>query len=126
MHYQVADVLSRPKSFFGLVAHKGVVVGHDAVFHNTPLRGEHISSSREFADGKMVTIVRRHPNVASKQAILRRIRHQLAEPRAHHPTAYNCEHSVSRALGLPVQSEQLQTWVKVAGVLALALLASRA
>ena len=126
MHYELADVVSRPKSAFDLIAHKGIVVGFDAVFHNTPERGEHISTLREFANGKRVSIIKRHPHPAQRHAILRRIRQQLAAPRGHDVFGYNCEHSVSRVLGLPAQSEQLRTWLAFAAIATLAMAASRA
>ena len=46
--YQPGDIVARRK---WLVMHKGVVLGDGRILHNTPWRGEHVSSEREFRAG---------------------------------------------------------------------------
>jgi hypothetical protein len=49
------DVVSRPK---GPVTHVGVVVDGGGVLHNTPGRGEHVSSVAAFAAGRPLRVER--------------------------------------------------------------------
>lgn len=120
----IGDQIARPK-INGLVDHVGIVVAPNVVFHNSPERGEHVSTVRDFAGNKPIRIVDRHANTKTWQATRTRIDHQLTSPRAYALTSYNCEHSVSHALGHPPHSKQLQAWLAVIGLGTLLVLACR-
>ena len=53
MTYLPGDILSRRK---GVVMHRGVALGNGQVLHNTPSRGEHISSVEEFRAGQRLHV----------------------------------------------------------------------
>jgi hypothetical protein len=98
------DVVSRPK---GPVTHVGVVVDGGGVLHNTPGRGEHVSSVAAFAAGRPLR-VERHAESD---------RHRLAAaasghgPRGrYHLLANNCEHLVSRVRDGRADSPQVSVW----------------
>ena len=42
------DILLRRKGF---VLHKGIALGNGRVFHNTPIKGEHVSTEEHFRAG---------------------------------------------------------------------------
>jgi hypothetical protein len=120
---RVGDVISRPK--LGVVDHLGIVVGFDRVLHNTPERGEHVSSFREFALGQPVKLVSRAKSVAEAWEVVQRAGVILSKPKQWSLT-HNCEITVAKAQGLPLQSKQLAGWAVAGAVIGLALLASRA
>ena len=88
--YLPGDVVSRRK---GPVMHRGVVLGDGRVLHNTPGRGEHISSFESFSAGRKVRVQRR--TLAQRDAALARAARWRARP--YHLLRNNCEHTVSRA-----------------------------
>lgn len=99
----VGDLLMRPKAL-GIVEHVGIIVGADAVYHNTPERGEHVSSVAEFAAGKPVNAVATGVEPAS---VLNRVQGALSRPKKYCPVTRNCEHSVSEVLLGIAKSPQL-------------------
>ncbi|MEM9623918.1 MAG: hypothetical protein AAF993_19915 [Pseudomonadota bacterium] len=108
-HIRAGDVLSRRK---GLVMHRGVALGHDRVLHNTPARGEHISSVAEFRAGRRLYVESGH--AASR---LRAQREQHRQPAGdYHILRNNCEHTVSRVTDGRAHSPQLRGWVMGAGL----------
>lgn len=112
-HYVVGAELSRPKGL-GLISHKGVALPGWRVLHNTPLRGEHISSFEDFAQGEQVTAV--PPVPGTEVATVIRCLRIAANPRPYSFASWNCEHTVSVAKGLPPASQQLLFWGCVLGV----------
>jgi len=120
--YLAGDVLSRRK---GLVMHRGIALGDGRVLHNTPGRGEHISTEREFANGQRVrvesaTYAERKRSLAHAAYVERR-----QSPRAYHLFGNNCEHTVHRANSGDAHSPQLRGWVAGVGLAAVALAVTR-
>jgi hypothetical protein len=91
---RIGDVLSRPKAL-SFVEHFGVVIGTDRVLHNTPEKGEHVSSVAQFAAGENLTVHRREVHVMS---LLARTQHVLTKPRRYNLLTRNCEHTLSEVL----------------------------
>ena len=84
------DIIRRPK---GPVWHWGVWL-FSGVLHNTPEKGEHISTLEEFRDGKPIEIIR--PPTINRYEIIHR-----AQSIASHPSSYqylwrNCEHTINQ------------------------------
>ena len=120
--YLAGDVLSRRK---GLVMHRGIALGDGRVLHNTPVRGEHISTEREFANGQRVRV--ESATYAERQ---RALAHAAYVERRHSPRRYhlfgnNCEHTVHRANSGDARSPQLRGWVAGVGLAAVALAVTR-
>ncbi len=118
MAYRPGDIIGRRK---GIVLHKGVYLGAGQVLHNTPGRGEHVTSLEEFADGKRVTLVR---------AACDESRHRAASAaprsdRRYNLFTHNCEHTASRVTLGRAESPQLRGWVAGIGVAALAFVVTR-
>lgn len=113
--FRTGEVIWRPK---GLVRHRGVVVGDGWVLHNTPGRGEHVSTLAEFAAGRTVRRERTPP--APDPVALARARVERSG-RRYHLLYNNCEHTVSRVTEGRSRSPQLLGWVAgvVAGAVAL-------
>lgn len=88
---QIGDLVTRPK-VGGIVNHVGVVVGPDAVAHNTPGKGEHLSTLEEFAAGQPVTV---HPTGADQAGVLARACSVISRPKPYNPFWRNCQHTVS-------------------------------
>jgi hypothetical protein len=106
----------------GLVHHVGILRPDGLVVHNTPARGEHISSMPEFAEGAPI-----HDGGVIPAAHLPILRNNLRiasrQPRQYDAINNNCEHFVTKLLGIAPISPQLQTFATIAiGVLALGLL----
>jgi len=87
----IGDLLFRPK-FFGFMKleHVGVVVPQNMVLHNTPERGEHVSTVQEFAAGQAVRVQKTGSNSAD---VLSRANKVLADPKRYNPAFRNCEHT---------------------------------
>jgi len=120
--YLAGDVLSRRK---GLVMHRGIALGDGRVLHNTPGRGEHISTEREFANGQRVrvesaTYAERQRSLAHAAYVERR-----RSTRAYNLFDNNCEHTVHRANSGDARSPQLRGWVAGVGLAAVALAVTR-
>ena len=113
----IGDLLVRPKAL-GIVDHIGVAIGTDAVFHNTPERGEHVSSIAEFAAGKAVNAV---PTGAEPVSVLNRVHRALTKPKKYCPVSRNCEHSVTEVLSGIAKSPQLVGVLVIVAILAVIL-----
>lgn len=116
--YLPGDVLSRRK---GPIMHRGVVLDDGRVLHNTPGRGEHISSVHDFSNGHKVRVERR--SYAQRQAALARA--ERWRPRPYHLLNNNCEHTVSRAGTGRSDSPQLRGWIYGLGLAGAALVTTR-
>ena len=110
---QPGDIVARRK---GLVMHKGLVLRDGRILHNTPRRGEHVSSWQEFSAGRRV-------------AVSRPVRSVVADPpnqrRGYHLLRNNCEHTVSRAMSGEAESPQLRSWAVGIGVATVAFAITR-
>lgn len=106
--YQPGDILVRRK---GVVMHKGIALSGGRVLHNTPLRGEHVSSEREFRAGRRLW-VKKQDGEARRRAL------DGAEQASGRYNLFtnNCEHTVNRATLGQASSPQLQAWVAGAGL----------
>ena len=109
MTYLPGDILSRRK---GLVMHRGVALGNGQVLHNTPSRGEHISTVEEFRAGQRLHVERR------SWSQRRRALDQASRYRGRHYRLFtnNCEHTATRVAGDRARSPQLRGWVLGLGV----------
>jgi hypothetical protein len=116
------DIVSRRK---GVVMHRGIALGDGRVLHNTPFKGEHISSEEEFRAGQRLHVTRMD-RAARQRALLHA--EMDAGGRRYSLLDNNCEHTVSRAIGAEPDSPQLREWVVglVAGAALLALTRSPA
>lgn len=102
MRYLTGDVVARRK---GLVMHHGVVLSDGRVLHNTPRRGEHISTLDDFRRGRRVYRVGR-AGVGMASLV------PAAVPLRHYNLfTNNCEHTVSRLTEGRPRSGQLRGWV---------------
>jgi hypothetical protein len=90
----VGDILTRPK-LQGLIEHCGVVIGHDAVLHNTPERGEHLTSVREFSASQPMQV---RPTGINPQIVSARSYKILANPKRYDAVNRNCQHTVSEVV----------------------------
>ena len=97
------DVVLRRK---GPVMHQGIALGDDRVLHNTPRRGEHVSSMDEFGRGKRV-----RPRRLGETERARALRHAqyatAGDTRRYNLFRNNCEHTVTRATTGKSSSRQL-------------------
>jgi hypothetical protein len=103
------DLLLRPKCL-GIIQHEGVVVGPNAVLHNTPDKGEHVSTVDEFADGKPVQV---RPTATASAVIRSRANQLLCRPRPYDPFGRNCQHTASEL----VSGRASSAWVQVLTIL---------
>ena len=117
-HYLPGDIVSRRK---GPVMHKGIALGDGQVFHNTPFRGEHVSTEREFRRGHRLHVERL--DSTERQRVLQAAR--AASPHRYNLFANNCEHTVSRARTGVAGSQQFRAWALGLGLGALAFAATR-
>ena len=117
-HCLPGDIVSRRK---GPVMHKGIALGDGQVLHNTPLRGEHVSTEREFSRGRRLRVERL--DGAERKRVLQAVR--TASSHRYHLFANNCEHTVSRARTGVAGSQQLKAWALGLGLGALAFAATR-
>ena len=119
--YLAGDILSRRK---GLVVHRGVALGDGRVLHNTPGRGEHISSEAEFANGHRVSVTR--SSLDDRRRALHHAAHLgVRGGRAYDLLGNNCEHTVSRASSGDARSPQLRGWIAGVGLAAVTLAVTR-
>jgi cell wall-associated NlpC family hydrolase len=112
------DVVARRK---GPVMHKGVVMPDGRILHNSPGRGEHLSSFAEFSAGKRVRVIR-----GGHQAFGARVFSAAPRPgQRYNPFTNNCEHTVSRVTHGRSESPQLRSWVAGVGLAAVAFALTR-
>ena len=112
------ELLHRRK---GLVMHTGVSLGEGRVLHNTPGRGEHVSSFEDFAQGRAVRVSPISPQARERIQDL----DVNAFERPYNPFTNNCEHTASRATDGHASSPQLQKLAVEALVGAAVLIAFR-
>jgi hypothetical protein len=100
------SVIARPK-FNGGGEHWGVLMPGNLVAHNTPERGEHISTLLEFAPDREFRVVR---NVLpeSFHASMHRIQMALQSPSAYHATKNNCQSFANRVTGEQARSPTVE------------------
>ena len=111
--YQPGDILVRRK---GMVMHQGIALADGRVLHNTPWRGEHVSSEREFRAGKRLRVKQ-----LDQQARRRALNAAEHASRRYNLFTNNCEHTVNRAAKGQATSPQLQGWMVGAGLAVLTL-----
>lgn len=116
--YLPGDVLSRRK---GLVQHKGLALGDGRVLHNTPFRGEHITSEAEFSAGQRVH-VERQSMTARERALSYAERSRTG---SYNLITNNCEHTVNRLTDGRSHSPQLKRWIAGVSLGAIAFAATR-
>jgi len=112
------DVVARRK---GPVMHKGVVLADGRILHNTPSRGEHVSSLTEFSAGHHVHLVRRACDRSRASAYRARPRRGSS----YNLFTNNCEHTTSRVVHGREESPQLRGWIAGLGVAALTFAITR-
>ncbi|NBC22867.1 MAG: hypothetical protein GVY21_05265 [Gammaproteobacteria bacterium] len=109
--YLPGDVVARRK---GLVMHHGVVLADGRILHNTPRRGEHVSTLAEFGKGHRIY------RVGSTGA-----RRAYSEGRRYNLFTNNCEHTVSRYTHGRPSSDQLRSWLAGVSLAAVGLALTR-
>jgi len=99
----IGDIVRRPKKLGILtVMHEGVVVGLNQIFHNSPGKGEHITTLQEFAEGQKVEVTR---TGADSLGLIARVKRMLTSPKAYSLFSRNCQHTSSEAVtGKPKSS----------------------
>jgi len=110
--YLPGDVVARRK---GLVMHHGVVLSDGRILHNTPRRGEHVSSLAEFGNGRRIY------RVGATGAR----RSYAVDGRRYNLFTNNCEHTVSRYTHGRASSGQLRSWVAGVSLAAMGLALTR-
>jgi hypothetical protein len=117
--YLPGDIVSRRKGF---VMHKGIALGDGRVLHNTPFRGEHITTEHEFRNGERLRVVRQ-----DRTRRQRALAHAdgLGRGRGYNLLTNNCEHTVHRASTGAARSPQLIGWAAGLAVGAVALAVTR-
>ncbi|MEM6707323.1 MAG: lecithin retinol acyltransferase family protein [Pseudomonadota bacterium] len=119
MSHMPGDVLSRRK---GLVMHRGIALGNGQVLHNTPGRGEHVSSLNEFAAGRPVAVERR--SLAQRERALERASLYRGGGR-YRLLTNNCEHTTTRVTDDRARSPQLRGWLLGLGIAGATLAVTR-
>ena len=106
---RIGDVLTRPKAA-GFVTHAAVAIWNGLVLHNTPEKGEHAATVREFAAGGRVTVhhTGMDPSVAAARA-----HSVLANPQGYDPIKNNCEHTVTKVVHGKAWSPQVKAILAV-------------
>ena len=99
--YQPGELLRRRK---GPVMHTGVSLGDGRVLHNTPGRGEHVSTLEEFAKGKTIRV---SPGAADARARIQTLDEDDLQ-RPYNLFVNNCEHTASRVTAGQPSSPQLK------------------
>ena len=122
------SVIARPKAN-GPGEHWGVLISGNVVAHNTPERGEHVSTLAEFAPQGVVRVVRQVPVERANDSLLR-IQAAVqcrGAPAAYHPMKNNCQSFANRVTGEAPRSPTADAIVLVgiAGMLVLAHARSR-
>ena len=112
------DVVARRKGF---VMHKGVVLPDGRILHNTPGRGEHVSTLEEFGARKPVHVVHR----ASGESRARAYGAAPRRDRGYNLFTNNCEHTASRVAHGREESPQLRGWIVGIGAAAVTFALTR-
>lgn len=103
------DILKRDK---GLHEHVGVAWVDGRVLHNSPFRGEHLSTIDEFAAGRAVRIQPTPADCLGR--VLANGARVLKAPHRYHLLRNNCEHTAHYVVHGRASSPQLLTWTLVA------------
>lgn len=114
-NFEPGTVLARRK---GLIMHKGILLEDGSVYHNTPRRGEHVSSFASFSKNRNV-YAEPTDEFTREEALWGA---KLYPRRRYNPITNNCEHTVSRAATGSQRSPQL-TSLFLSGGIAVATLA---
>ena len=101
--YLPGDIVLRRK---GPVMHQGIALRDDRVLHNTPRRGEHVSSMEDFRRGKIVR-ARRLGETQRARALHNAEHAAHGDARRYNLFRNNCEHTVTRATTGNAKSSQL-------------------
>ncbi len=109
-HLRPGDVVSRRK---GLVMHRGVVLRDGRILHNTPFKGEHVCSPREFRAGRRMYV---QTTDADTRQRVRRAGDAHLGGRGYNVLTNNCEHTVSRLTHGKAESPQLRSWLLGTGL----------
>lgn len=117
----VGDWVMRPK-FFGLLEHIGVFLGNNMVYHNTPERGEHVSTLREFSAGQPVKVQR---TGAEPSSVIARAKKALANPKEYDAARRNCQHTASEIVYGVAKSPFVVTCVILLAVILLVMFLTR-
>ena len=115
--YQPGDIVARRK---GPVMHKGIALGDGRILHNTPWRGEHVSTEAEFRAGRRLRVTR-----LEAEARRRALDSAGHASRRYNLLTNNCEHTVNRATTGRATSPQLQGWLAGAGIAVIARAVTR-
>ncbi len=112
------DILSRRK---GLIMHKGILLDDGSVYHNTPRRGEHISSFSAFSKNRNV-YAEPSDEFSREEALWGA---KLYPKQRYNPLTNNCEHTVSRAANGNQRSPQLSSIFLSSGIAVATLVLTR-
>lgn len=112
------DIVSRRKGF---VMHRGIALDDGRVLHNTPFKGEHVSSASEFRSGRRLYVHNLHQD--ERRQTLKRL--QGGANRSYNLLTNNCEHTVTRATQGKAESPQLRSWVVGVGLAVVAFAITR-
>lgn len=104
------DLVSSQKGPF---RHRGIALPGCMVLHNTPTRGEHVSTLQEFG-GSTIRIEK--PGVADRERILANASAIVRNPKRFDVFLNNCEHTVTKAIDGTPKSQQLQSWLLGIGI----------
>ena len=117
-HFKPGDILSRRK---GVIMHKGILLDDGSVYHNTPRRGEHVSSFSEFSKSRNV-YAEPIDDFQREDALWGA---KLYPRRRYNPLTNNCEHTVSRATTGSQRSPQLSSIALSSGIAVATLVLTR-
>lgn len=118
MDYQPGDIVSRRK---GVLMHSGLVLEDGRVYHNTPFKGEHVSTMHEFQKNRRMSV--HATNEFERDEALRSYRDRSDRP--YNLFTNNCEHTISRATTGRGKSPQLASYLISGGVAAATLVLTR-
>jgi hypothetical protein len=119
--YLPGDIVTRRKGF---VMHKGVALGDGLILHNTPSRGEHVSSEQDFLAGNRMGVINLERR-ERERALSHAHSFETGSTRSYHLLRNNCEHTVSRGTTGTAGSPQLKGWVFGVGAAAIAFAVTR-
>ncbi|MGF1688724.1 hypothetical protein L4C36_18900 [Photobacterium japonica] len=99
------------KKASGMVAHAGLLLeftcGRQAILHNTPERGAHLSSFEQFAENQKVNVTKEY--VSELDTMKQRIINVLSNPKDY-CIFDNCEHLASKVItGVPSSPQLVAT-----------------
>jgi hypothetical protein len=117
----IGDFLFNDKAY-GMVKHVGVLVGPDVVLQNTPRKGEHICSLKEFSGEGPVAV---YPSGADHMQVLERTRRILVAPKKYNAVLRNCEHTAYEVTLGSAKSPQVEKVIKMAANLVLSMALAR-